>query len=58
MIDRFGDVFVLQTNTAGMERLQDTIIEALEKLFSPRAVIILDAIEKLTAEEVERRRPC
>ena len=40
VIDRFGDVFVLQTNTAGMERLQDTIIEALEKLFSPRAVVI------------------
>lgn len=40
VIDRFGEVFVLQTNTAGMERLQDIVIEALEKMFSPRAVVI------------------
>ena len=40
VVDRFGDVFVLQTNTAGMERLQDIVIEALEKMFSPRAVVI------------------
>jgi 23S rRNA (cytosine1962-C5)-methyltransferase len=40
VIDRFGDVFVLQTNTAGMERLQETVLEALDSVFSPRAVVI------------------
>ena len=40
VIDRFGDVFVLQTNTAGMESLQDTVIAALEHTFSPRAIVI------------------
>ena len=40
VIDRFGDVFVIQTSTAGMERLQDTVIDALETLFSPGAIII------------------
>jgi 23S rRNA (cytosine1962-C5)-methyltransferase len=40
VVDRLGDVFVVQTNTAGMERLQDALIAALDSLFSPRAVII------------------
>ena len=40
IIDRFGDVFVLQTSTAGMEKLQPLIIEALESRFSPQAVVI------------------
>jgi 23S rRNA (cytosine1962-C5)-methyltransferase len=40
VIDRFGDVFVLQTSTAGMEKLQPMIIEALESRFSPQAVVI------------------
>lgn len=40
VVDRYGDVFVLQTNTAGMERLQNRVVEALEARFSPRAVII------------------
>lgn len=40
VIDRFGDVFVLQTSTAGMERLQDRVVEALESRFAPRAVVI------------------
>lgn len=39
VIDRFGDVFALQTNTCGMESLQDLIVDALEKLFSPRAIV-------------------
>ena len=39
VVDRFGDVFVVQTNTAGMERLQGDLVAALESLFSPRAVV-------------------
>jgi 23S rRNA (cytosine1962-C5)-methyltransferase len=40
VIDRFGDVFVVQTNTAGMERLQKPLLEALDRLFAPRAVVL------------------
>lgn len=38
-LDRFGDVIVGQTTTAGMERLKDEITEAVVKVFRPRALI-------------------
>jgi 23S rRNA (cytosine1962-C5)-methyltransferase len=40
VIDRFGEVFVVQTNTAGMEKLQEPLLAALDKVFAPRAVIL------------------
>lgn len=40
VVDRFGDVLTVQTNTAGMERLQPTIIAALEKVLCPRAMVV------------------
>ena len=40
VVDRFGDVLSLQTNTCGMETLQDLIVAALEKFLSPRAIVI------------------
>lgn len=39
VVDRYGDVFVLQINTAGMERLQSSIVDALARLYRPRAVV-------------------
>jgi 23S rRNA (cytosine1962-C5)-methyltransferase len=53
VIDRFGDVFVLQTNTAGMERWQDTLVEALEHVFSPRAVVIRNTSSLRSLEGLE-----
>jgi len=35
-LDRFGDVVVGQTTTAGMERLKDAITEAIVKVLKPR----------------------
>ncbi len=35
-VDRFGDVVVAQTTTAGMERLKDAITDALVKVLAPR----------------------
>ncbi|HEX5123524.1 MAG TPA: class I SAM-dependent rRNA methyltransferase [Rhodanobacteraceae bacterium] len=35
-LDRFGDVVVGQTTTAGMERLKDAITEAVVKVLKPR----------------------
>ncbi len=39
IIDRYGDVAVLQANTAGMDRLTPLIVEALTALLPLRAVV-------------------
>ena len=38
-VDRFGDVLVAQTTTAGMERMKDDIAAALVKVIKPAAVV-------------------
>ena len=40
VVDRFGDVLSVQTNTVGMENLQQAIVAALEKCLSPRAIVL------------------
>ncbi|MCX7112361.1 MAG: class I SAM-dependent rRNA methyltransferase [Proteobacteria bacterium] len=40
VVDRFGDVLSVQTNTVGMEQLQPVIIATLEKFLSPRAIVM------------------
>jgi 23S rRNA (cytosine1962-C5)-methyltransferase len=40
VVDRYGDVLVVQISTAGMERHRDAIVEALTRLLSPRAVVL------------------
>jgi 23S rRNA (cytosine1962-C5)-methyltransferase len=39
VLDRYGDVFVLQSSTAGMDALKPLVLQALEELFSPAAVV-------------------
>jgi 23S rRNA (cytosine1962-C5)-methyltransferase len=39
IIDRYGDVFVLQANAAAMDRLIPEIVAALTALFTPRAIV-------------------
>jgi 23S rRNA (cytosine1962-C5)-methyltransferase len=39
VVDRFGDVLVAQITTAGMERLKNEIVAALEKVVKPRAIL-------------------
>ncbi len=39
VVDRYADVFVLQIGTMGMELLKGNLIEALQDLFSPTAII-------------------
>lgn len=39
VIDRFGDVCVVQISTVGMELLKAEIVEALEKVLSPRGIL-------------------
>lgn len=39
IIDRYDDTLVLQANTAGMDRLQTQIVEALEAVLQPKRII-------------------
>lgn len=40
VIDRYGDVLTVQANTAGMELLTPLLIEALDEVLSPRAIVL------------------
>jgi 23S rRNA (cytosine1962-C5)-methyltransferase len=39
IIDRYGDCFVIQTLSQGMERLKSLVVEILEKEFAPRSIV-------------------
>jgi len=39
VVDRFGDVLVVQLLTAGADRIRETLVEALSELLHPRAII-------------------
>src|SRR5690554_366626 len=39
VVDRFHDIFVVQISSAGMERLQQEIVDALNKVFQPQAIV-------------------
>jgi len=40
IVDRFGDVVVMQANSAGMERLTPLLLEALGEVLAPAAVVL------------------
>ncbi len=39
VIDRFGDYFVVQISTPGMEQVRDAVVEALVQVFKPAGVL-------------------
>jgi 23S rRNA (cytosine1962-C5)-methyltransferase len=39
IIDRYGDCFVIQTLSQGMERFKSTVVEILQKEYAPRAIL-------------------
>jgi len=39
VIDRYGDCFVIQTLSQGMDRLKSTVVEILQMEFAPRAIL-------------------
>ena len=39
VIDRFFDIFVVQISTAGMEAVRDEIVDAMNKVFQPQAIL-------------------
>ncbi len=40
VVDRYGDVLVAQIGTAGMERMRDDIVAALDKVLKPKAILM------------------
>lgn len=40
VIDRFGEVFVAQITTAGMENLKAEIVQTIENLYHPKALVL------------------
>ncbi len=40
IVDRYGDVVVVQTNAAGSELLLDPLLDALQEILSPRAIVL------------------
>jgi len=40
VIDRFGDALVVQINSAGMERLREPLLGAIDDVLAPRAVVL------------------
>ncbi|MFN7923931.1 MAG: class I SAM-dependent rRNA methyltransferase [Bryobacteraceae bacterium] len=56
IVDRYGDCFVIQTLDQGMDRASGWIVEALESLFSPRAIVARNdaAVRKLESLPLEK----
>ncbi|MCS7267901.1 MAG: class I SAM-dependent rRNA methyltransferase [Geminicoccaceae bacterium] len=40
IVDRYGDVLVLQINTIGMQKMESLLLEALEQVLAPAAVVL------------------
>lgn len=54
VIDRYGDVAVVQVTTAGMELLKDEIVQALGKVIKPKTVLFRNDTAVREAEGLER----
>ena len=52
VIDRYGDVFVVQIGTAGMENLKAQILDALQAEFKPRGVVLRNDSSAREAESL------
>jgi 23S rRNA (cytosine1962-C5)-methyltransferase len=53
VIDRYGDVLACQLNTAGMERLLPDLMDALDAVLAPRAVVLRNDATSRTLEGLE-----
>ncbi len=40
VVDRYGEVLVVQITTAGMERVRDTVIEVLQRVIEPAGLLL------------------
>lgn len=54
LIDRFGDKFVIQSGTAGMDTLEPLWLQALESLLAPQAIILRNEAGSRTLEGLKK----
>jgi len=50
IIDRYGDCFVIQTLSQGMERMKSAVVEILQKEFAPRSILERNDVSVRTLE--------
>ena len=53
VVDRFGDILVVQIGTAGMELVKDQIIEALVQVLNPQGILLKNDSRMRSAEGLE-----
>lgn len=53
VVDRYGDILVVQINTAGMERVKSEIIDALEQTIKPGAILLRNDLSTRKLEGLE-----
>ncbi|MDO8330332.1 MAG: class I SAM-dependent rRNA methyltransferase [Fluviicoccus sp.] len=53
VVDRFGDYLVVQINSAGMDLVKDEVVEALEKVLSPKGILFRNDGKARVAEGLE-----
>jgi len=54
VVDRYGDVFVIQISTAGMDKLRPLVVDALKQCFSPQAIVERSDIAVRAEERLEQ----
>ncbi|WP_376790438.1 class I SAM-dependent rRNA methyltransferase [Thermoflexus sp.] len=55
IVDRYGEVLVVQIRNMGMERWRESIVEALRELFAPRGIYERSDVEAREDEGLEPR---
>lgn len=57
IVDRYGDILAVQTNTAGMERLLPELLAAFDLVLQPKAVVLINdsPVRKLEGLELNHR---
>ncbi len=55
VIDRFAEVCVAQLNTAGMELLRDALLQAIDQVLAPRAIVLRNDSAIRTLEGLDQQ---
>ncbi len=58
VVDRYGDLLVLQSTTAGVERLLNTIFDVLDSLLSPSAILLRNDVAVRELEGLKQEVIC
>lgn len=56
IVDKFNDYFVLQTMSLGMDIWKDAIVEALERIFSPKGIYERNDVPVRELEGLEQKK--